>query len=85
VKLSKNQPNCINLLSYNCPANTPESLVTEFNFTTARLQKLTNTTGRDEEYGDTAQPGLILRLTKSDSKISASKHGINKNGKWCNW
>lgn len=41
----------------------------EFNFTSARLQKLTNTSGKDEEYNDTSQPGLVLRLTKSDSKI----------------
>ena len=41
----------------------------EFNFTNARLQKIINATGKDEEYGDTGQQGLILRLTKSNSKI----------------
>lgn len=40
-----------------------------FNFTNARLQKLTNTSGKDEEFKDSGQKGLILRLTKYNTKI----------------
>lgn len=40
-----------------------------FNFTKARLLKLLNTTGKDEEFKDAGQNGLILRLTKNNKKI----------------
>lgn len=40
-----------------------------FNFTDARIRKLTNTAGKDEEYSDAGQKGLILRLTIAGNKI----------------
>lgn len=41
----------------------------EFKFTDARLHKLQNTTGKDEEYKDSEQKGLLLRLTPAGNKI----------------
>ncbi len=40
-----------------------------FNFTNTKLRNLINTTGKDEEYKDTFQKGLILRLTRNNTKI----------------
>jgi len=40
-----------------------------FNFTNTRLLKLENTTGKDEEYKDTGQKGLLLRVTPANNKI----------------
>jgi integrase len=41
----------------------------EFKFTNARLNNLQNTTGKDEEYKDTEQKSLLLRLTPAGNKI----------------
>ncbi len=41
----------------------------QFHFTNARLQKITNTTGKYELYKDTGQKGLVLRVTKAGTKI----------------
>jgi integrase len=41
----------------------------DFKFTDVRLHKLQNTTGKDEEYKDTEQKGLLLRLTPAGNKI----------------
>jgi integrase len=41
----------------------------DFKFTDVRLRKLQNTTGKDAEYRDSEQKGLLLRLTPAGNKI----------------
>jgi len=56
----------------------------QFHFTNARLQKITNTTGKDELYKDTGQKGLVLRVTKADTKIFRL-HAWNKAKRKMTW
>ena len=44
-----------------------------FNFTNPSLIRLKNTTGKDQDYRDTSQKGLVIRITPAGNKIFRMK------------